>query len=171
MTSRRLGTPMARDEIGGSPKVSFRPTAVARRARFERQTTGTPFSGTVVASGELASLRASVSAWLEPNADERASSATQLIVTELVTNGLEHSCAERVDIEIWRNGKRLKIRVDHAVDEGKATFDLAPRMPDETSSRSRGLAVVSALATSVDRTYERGRLSITASLELAPSRS
>jgi len=72
--------------------------------------------------------------------DEEAREAAEIVVTELVTNAVEHAeSASVVEVERREHSLRLTVR----------DFDLAPlpaaHLPDPTSPRGRGLAMVAAV--------------------------
>jgi anti-sigma regulatory factor (Ser/Thr protein kinase)/ABC-type transporter Mla MlaB component len=73
--------------------------------------------------------------------DEEAREAAEIVVTELVTNAVEHAAsASVVEAERRAHSFRLTVR----------DFDVAPlpaaHLPDPTSPRGRGLAMVAAVA-------------------------
>jgi anti-sigma regulatory factor (Ser/Thr protein kinase)/ABC-type transporter Mla MlaB component len=73
--------------------------------------------------------------------DEEAREAAEIVVTELVTNAVEHAASASV-VEAERRGDTFLLRV--------RDFDLAPlpeaHLPDPRSPRGRGLAMVAAVA-------------------------
>ncbi|GAA4892874.1 ATP-binding protein [Actinomycetospora straminea] len=75
--------------------------------------------------------------------DEDAREAAEIVVTELVTNAVEHAASRSV-VEVERREHRLRLTV--------RDFDLAPlpeaHLPAPTSPRGRGLAMVAAVTTS-----------------------
>ncbi|MDD7941836.1 ATP-binding protein [Actinomycetospora lutea] len=74
--------------------------------------------------------------------DDEAREAAEIVVTELVTNAVEHAVSASV-VEVERTAHSLRLTV--------RDFDLAPlpeaRLPEPTSPRGRGLAMVAAVAT------------------------
>ena len=73
--------------------------------------------------------------------DEEAREAAEIVVTELVTNAVEHAAsASVVEVERREHSLRLTVR----------DFDLAPlpeaHLPEPTSPRGRGLAMVAAVS-------------------------
>ncbi|MFC5142082.1 ATP-binding protein [Actinomycetospora rhizophila] len=74
--------------------------------------------------------------------DEDAREAAEIVVTELVTNAVEHAASASV-VEVERTAHALRLTV--------RDFDSAPlpevRLPEPTSPRGRGLAMVAAVAT------------------------
>ncbi|GAA4921545.1 anti-sigma regulatory factor (Ser/Thr protein kinase) [Actinomycetospora succinea] len=74
--------------------------------------------------------------------DEEAREAAEIVVTELVTNAVEHAESASV-VEVERRAHLLRLTV--------RDFDLAPlpeaHLPAPTSPRGRGLAMVAAVAT------------------------
>lgn len=75
--------------------------------------------------------------------DDDAREAAEIVVTELVTNAVEHAVSASV-VEVERSAHALRLTV--------RDFDLAPlpeaHLPEPTSPRGRGLAMVAAVATS-----------------------
>jgi anti-sigma regulatory factor (Ser/Thr protein kinase) len=75
--------------------------------------------------------------------DEDAREAAEIVVTELVTNAVEHASSASV-VEVWRRDRSLRLMV--------RDFDLAvlpgAHLPDPTAPRGRGLAMVAAVAQS-----------------------
>lgn len=73
--------------------------------------------------------------------DEEAREAAEIVVTELVTNAVEHAASRSV-VEVERRARSFRLSV--------RDFDLAPlpaaHLPDPTSPRGRGLAMVAAVA-------------------------
>jgi two-component sensor histidine kinase len=75
--------------------------------------------------------------------DEDAREAAEIVVTELVTNAVEHAASASV-VEVERRSRTFRLTV--------RDFDVAPlpaaHLPDPTSPRGRGLAMVAAVAAS-----------------------
>jgi len=75
--------------------------------------------------------------------DEDAREAAEIVVTELVTNAVEHASSRSV-VEVWRRDRSLRLTV--------RDFDLTvlpdAHLPDPTAPRGRGLAMVAAVAQS-----------------------
>jgi len=73
--------------------------------------------------------------------DEDAREAAEIVVTELVTNAVEHASSASV-VEVWRRDRSLRLMV--------RDFDLAvlpgAHLPGPTAPRGRGLAMVAAVA-------------------------
>jgi anti-sigma regulatory factor (Ser/Thr protein kinase)/anti-anti-sigma regulatory factor len=73
--------------------------------------------------------------------DEDAREAAEIVVTELVTNAVEHASSASV-VQVWRRDRSLRLTV--------RDFDLAvlpeAHLPDPTAPRGRGLAMVAAVA-------------------------
>jgi anti-sigma regulatory factor (Ser/Thr protein kinase) len=75
--------------------------------------------------------------------DDDARESAEIVVTELVTNAVEHAgSASLVEVERRRDAFRLTVR-----DYDRATLPDAT-LPDPTSPRGRGLAMVAAVAQS-----------------------
>lgn len=73
--------------------------------------------------------------------DEDAREAAEIVITELVTNAVEHASSTSV-VQVWRRDRSLHLTV--------RDFDLAvlpaAHLPDPTAPRGRGLAMVAAVA-------------------------
>jgi anti-sigma regulatory factor (Ser/Thr protein kinase)/anti-anti-sigma regulatory factor len=73
--------------------------------------------------------------------DEEAREAAEIVVTELVTNAVEHAASPSV-VEVERRAHTFRLTV--------RDFDVAPlpaaHLPDPSSPRGRGLAMVAAVA-------------------------
>lgn len=94
-----------------------------------------------VASVALArrSCREAVQAWgISDVIDQRAA---ELLVSELVTNAVQHTVA---DIEVQFSWDNAQLRVAVADDDPRAP---APRQAARTDVRGRGLAIVAAMST------------------------
>ena len=75
--------------------------------------------------------------------DEDAREAAEIVVTELVTNAVEHASSASV-VEVWRRDRSLRLMVR---DFDPAELPAA-HLPDPTALRGRGLAMVAAVARS-----------------------
>ena len=79
--------------------------------------------------------------------DEEAREAAEIVVTELVTNAVEHAAsASVVEVERREHSLRLTVR-----DFDLAPLPEAPRCPTPTSPRGRGLAMVAAVSQRLGR--------------------
>jgi len=78
-------------------------------------------------------------------------SDVRLIIAELATNAFEHGSAPAVSIGLTIDDDGVAIRMTY-IDAGTAPDPNDAVMPPPTSLRGRGLALVAALASTVERT-------------------
>ena len=102
---------------------------------------------TVSTIGELGACRAAIAALLVDCDPDRCFDA-EVVVSELVTNALEHGRARTVDVQVRRRGSRLDLVVASAARGAPGSYHPDPDVPDPDDARGRGIVIVRALAES-----------------------
>jgi anti-sigma regulatory factor (Ser/Thr protein kinase) len=123
------------------------------------------------ASVQLADRRVDIDEWLSAHAADRLRDDLLLVVTELLTNARE---ASNPDDEISMTVRRRPADdhtqsefVEVVVTNITRPFDPTTAMPDPSSVRGRGLAIVEQVVRSLDVSTEDGSATVRAVLDLA----
>ena len=138
-----------------------RTTSGARRSQLPSRATFAVRGG---ATGPFEARTAAVSR-IEDSVEEPVVATVKLLVSEVVTNCVEHGGAteaDRIDLELTLRAERLRLEVS----TGGPEFDHDPGLPAELEARGRGLFLVDAMASDWGIRCEGGRAAVWFEVEL-----
>lgn len=101
--------------------------------------------------------------WLQKTLGER-DAGSELVLTELVTNAIEHGAGGPVDVTVsTQTPEQVEIIVENATSEPPQLPPPTDTPPPTTNTRGRGLFIVRSIA-DVQSEYDAGRVQVKANL-------